>query len=280
MNERDSLLILDSSYERMMDESMRALEGTPISNRGPGSTVRLLLSIVNRFASEFYGTLKREHAQAFLSRAKDENVDLLGEALSCLRMPGETDDAYKYRISNQTLTLERANETAVRLAALSVEKVINVVMRPFATGAGSFAVYPVLDDPYDPDFESVMREMAVKLDEVKAYGVRATVLEPRLSRVELKGYISFGSSLNEVDRRLVQDRVTRRIREYIGELMPGDAIRINAIHRIVMDEDTRIADVEIYQFAIDGRAMLLVDQQSPWNVRFVEADGASAISFR
>lgn len=279
MEERQSLLIFDSSYNRLMEESLDALGNTAITNKGPGGVARLLLGIVNQHIGTFYQTLKKEHTQVFLSKASGETVDNIGYLLNCPRKSGEDDEAYKYRITQQTLTLERANETAVRLAALSVERVTDVVLKPFTHGAGSFSVYPILDNPYDPLYEDVLREMATALESVKAFGVRTAVLQPRLSRVELKGRITFGRNMSEMDRLLVQDRVTQSVRRYIGSLMPGDMLRINQLHRLVLDEDTSVADVEFYHFMIDGRAMLLVDQEPAWNVRYVEAEGTNAIAF-
>lgn len=279
MEERQSLLIFDSSYNRLMEESMEALGNTKITNKGPGSIVRLLLGIVNKHVSDFYTTLKKEHAQVFLSKASGDAVNQIGYLLNCERRTDESDEDYKYRITQQTLVLEAANETAVRLAALSVEGVVDVVTKEFTHGTGSFSVYPILNDPYDPNYDEVIREMGNALKSVKAYGVRAVVLQPKLARVELKGRMVFGRNLSDMDRKLIQDRVTQSVRRYINERMPGDMIRIGQIHRLVMDEDTSIADVEFTHFMIDGRAMLLVDQEPAWNVRYVEAEGATAISF-
>lgn len=279
MEERQSLLIFDSSYNRLMEESLEALGDTQLTNKGPGSITRLLLGIVNKHVSDFYDTLKREHAQVFLSKASGVAVDNLGYMLNCTRKEGESDENYKYRITRQTLVLEAANETAVRLAALGVDGVVDVVMKPYTHGAGSFSVYPILDDPFDPDTQLVLRQMTLALDKVKGYGIRATVLEPRLARVELKGRISFGRALSDMDRLLIQDRVTQSVRRYVNSLMPGDLLRIGQVHRLVMDEDPSIADVEFYHFLIDNRAMLLVDQEPAWNTRYIEGNAQNAISF-
>ena len=52
----------------------------------------------------------------------------------------ETDDNFRFRISNATLSAAMANETAVRLAALSVPGVANIVVQPYARGIGTFDI--------------------------------------------------------------------------------------------------------------------------------------------
>ena len=52
--ERESLLILDKSFNSLMEESLKGLDGTQISNNGPGGIARLLLSIVNKPIADFY----------------------------------------------------------------------------------------------------------------------------------------------------------------------------------------------------------------------------------
>lgn len=49
----------------------------------------------------------------------------------------ESDANYRYRLSNATLASEKANEIAIRLAALSVDGVADVIIRKYARGIGS-----------------------------------------------------------------------------------------------------------------------------------------------
>lgn len=276
--ERESLLILDKEFNQLMDESLRGLQDTSISNTGAGGIARLLLSIVNKPIADFYKSLKTEHAQAFLSKAKGGNIDLIGELLNCARYVGESDDDYKYRISKQTLTLEHANETAVRLAVLSVPGVSDVIMREYSYGTGSFSVYPVLDDPFAWDVD-MLNAVQAKLKEAKAYGIRSVIMQPRLSYVEMRGRLTLNKRVTEADRALISNDVTQTVRAYIAGLKPGEAISVNQINALILSVSTDIVSVEIHHFMINNRAMLVTDQEPSWNERYVEAPNSSSILF-
>jgi uncharacterized phage protein gp47/JayE len=240
--------------------------------------VRLLLSIVNKQLDTFYQTLKVQHTSAFLSKAEGNTIDMIGEIVDCVRFDGEDDDDYKYRISKQTLTMEKANETAVRLAVLSAPGVVDVIMREFTHGTGSFSVYPVFDDITDWSDE-VIAQIESNLKDTKAYGVKAVVLRPKLAYVEIKGRLVFDKKTSELDRALIQNQATQAVRQYINTLLPGDTIEIFTLRNRVLSLSASIMNMEIYQFTVNGKSMLVVDQESAWNERFTESSTLNAINF-
>jgi hypothetical protein len=276
--ERDSLLILDKQFDKLMADSLKDLGDTEISNEGPGGIARLLLAIVNKPIANIYKVLKVEQAQAFLSKATEGNIDLIGDIVNCERYAGEPDDEYKYRISRQTLTLERANETAVRLAVLSTPGVTDVIMREFSHGTGSFTVYPVLNNPFDWDAQ-MLSSIHDKLHETKSFGIRAIIMKPRLSYVELRGRLSLSKRMTDADRALIANNVTQAVRTYIGALKPGEQISINRINTLALGISADIISINIHHFLINNRAMLVVDQEPSWNERYIEAQNSNAISF-
>lgn len=275
---RESLLILNKSFDTIMDETMTALKSTPISNIGPGGIARLILGIVNGQLDTFYKALQVQHTQAFLSKATGDTIDLIGEIVSCQRATNELDDDYKYRISKQALTLERANETAIRLAVLSVSGVTDVIMKEYTHGTGSFSVYPVLDDPYSWNV-TLLNDVQAALKEARAYGTRAVILQPRLSYVELKARILFDKKASELDRVMIQNEATQTVRTYINGLKPGEKIEIHVIKDRVGTISPYVISTDIYQFLIQNKSMLIVDQEPSWNERYIEALNKDAIAF-
>lgn len=277
MEDRESLLLIDKSFDTLMAETLADLQNTSI-NDGPGGVARLLLSKVNEKLSTFYDALQLKHTEAFLSKAKGPTLDLIGELLNCTRLPGESDEEYKYRIHQQPLSLEKANETAIRLAVLSVPGVVDVVMREFTHGTGSFSVYPILNDPYTWNAE-LIAQIKQKIESVKAYGTRAVVMQPRLAYVELKGRLILDGKVSDMDKVLIQNDATQAVRQYINTLKPGEVLEIRKVINLVMNVSPYIMDVEIYHFMINNKAMLPVDQESAWNERFVEAPTPHSILF-
>ena len=277
MEDRESLLLIDKSFDTLMAETLADLQNTSI-NDGPGGVARLLLSKVNEKLSTFYDALQLKHTEAFLSKATGPTLDLIGKLLNCTRLPGESDEEYKYRIHQQPLSLEKANETAIRLAVLSVPGVVDVVMREFTHGTGSFSVYPILNDPYAWNAE-LIAQIKQKIESVKAYGTRAVVMQPRLSYVELKGRLILDGKVSDMDKVLIQHDATQAVRQYINTLKPGEVLEIRKVINLVTNVNPYVMDVEIYHFMINNKAMLPVDQESAWNERFVEAPTPHSILF-
>lgn len=268
------MLYLERNHAELNEISFKRLEeaGLGIS---AGRIAKLLLSIVNENVAEFYSTLKEQHVQAFLSYATGQSLDLIGELLNCPRESGEEDDDYRYRISKQTLSLARANETAVRLAVLSVEGVEDVVMRPFTHGTGSFSVYVVTNAPTAS--EDILEQVREKLEEFKAFGIRAEVYNPLLLPVELKVRLIFDKRVTDLDRKMIRAQAQQLIKEHIASLSVGNELDPMEIRSKILRLHEGIYDVDMYYFRIDGKPALLVPQKASWNERFVEAPVPDAV---
>jgi hypothetical protein len=273
--DRASLLLLDKSFSTLMNESLANLESTAISNGGPGGTARLILAKVNSHLATFYDTFTINHAQAFLSKAAGRSLELIGEVLNCVRFTNESDAEFKFRISNQSLSLERANETSIRLAILSVSGVRDVILKPFTHGTGSFSAYIVTNeaDPTDSLLESVRQALVG----VTAYGVKASVFKPRLAPVEIRVRLTFDQKVGDLDKTLIRNQMTQMARTYIATLKPGDQIVIKDLLKVMSAVSPSILNIEIYHFMIRNRPMLLVNQKTAWNERFTESSTAGSI---
>ena len=266
------------TLDQLMTQSMKRLNGTPITEIGPGGVARLLLAVMNENVAEFYETFGLNHAQAYISQATGNNIDLVGYALNCPRVTGEEDDAYKYRVCNQVLSIAAANETAIRLAALSVEGVKDVILKPYTFGTGSFSIFVVTDNPYTD--QSVIDAVETKVDSVKGYGIRFAVFIPNTIAVELKAMLIFNKGTDDATKKLVAAQVKQVIRDYVNSRMPGESIVINVLNELIIQASTTIYDYQITSFAINGRPVLPANQDSKWNERFIESSKPSAIDVR
>lgn len=276
MKDRESLLFIDKSYEQLMEETIRELDKTYINHNSPGSIVRLLLSKVNYQIAEFYQMFKQEHSRGFLSKASEETLDLIGALVNCKRRPSESEEEYKYRISRATTNNEKANKIAVRLAALSVSGVKDVLFKEFSQGSGSFSVYVLTDNP-TPSMQ-ILKQVEQAIDEVKAFGIRVHVLAPKLKPVEMKVKLVFDKNVTELEKRVVFEEARRKIRAYINSRHPGDTIEINELIKQIREINRNIMKIDFHVFTINGQAVYAVDQSSKWNERFIESESPNAIT--
>lgn len=160
----------------------------------------------------------------------------------------ESDSNFRYRIINSSLSAERANETAIRLAALSVAGVGDVKIKPYARGVGSYdmLVVPVEGIATDKMISDVQN--AINL--VQAVGVTGTAIKPTIVPVELEVRLIFTTGTNDVDREDIRGRVVTAIEKYIVNIPLGGAFILNELRQQIMDVSTKISDhtINCYYF--------------------------------
>ena len=262
--------------EQLNEESLAQLAGTPITEVSPGGIARLLLAIVNESLAGCYRALELAHLSAFVSTSSGATLDLIGQAVRCYRYPDQSDDEYRYRITKQNLVEATANGTAIRLAALSVPGVKDVVMHEFARGTGSGAVYVVIDDMTLKD--EILAQVAVNIEAVHGWGSRIELLTPDLITIELGLVVLFTQDTPEVDRQVIHSQIPAKVASYLNSLLPGQSLLIKEIDTLVRDLSSRIAEVRITSLKRDQRAITVADQNCRWNQRFVQAPTSQSVT--
>jgi uncharacterized phage protein gp47/JayE len=266
-------LLIQKSMIELMQSAMSRLANTPISETSAGGIARLLLAVFNnQLASDsdgLYKTLSTAHAQSFLSTADGGSLDLIGELLACAREVNEPDGDYRYRISKQTLTLASANATAIRLAALSVEGVKDVIMKPYTHGTGSGSLYVITDNPSQAAL--VLGQVQNAVEDVMAYGVRISTFSPLTLPVEIYARLIFDKKASDLDQRLVRNQATQALKDYVNSRGPGESLVINEMIQRLMQVSDLIHDVEIIRFSVSDRPVVVTNQSCIWNERFVES---------
>lgn len=275
-------LLVQKNMAQLMQTAMARLAKTPITETSSGGIARLLLAVFNeQLATDaadgegFYRRLELSHAQAYLSSAEGYSIDLIGELLACRRNPGESDGDFKYRISKQILSLASANATAVRLAALSVEGVKDVTMRPYTHGTGSGSLYVLSDDPRRA--AELISQVQAAVDEVAAYGVRISVFAPAVVPVEVYVRLVFSKKASEADQKMIRARATQTLKDYVNSRGPGEDLVVNEMIQRTMAVSDMVFDAEVVRFAVGGRPAVVTNQACGWNERFVESSMPNAV---
>lgn len=274
------MLVIDKTQKDVLNTALTRLkENSNINAYKPGDIAHEFLKIVSEIMGDedegFYPMLRLAHLNAFLSTASKDALDMIGILVSCKRRDEESDDDYRYRISKQVLVVANANETAVRLAALSVDNVKEVILKPYTHGTGSFSCYIVTDDPYGE--AEVLTQVKANLDKVKAYGIRVEVFKPKIIPVQLKAKIIYKKNVGDAEKPAISAQATEAIRDYINSRYPGEELIVYEIIQKVMEIDSRIYDMEFMEVRVKNRRALIVNQKSKWNERFFEAKVPRAI---
>ena len=178
------MIVLNTkTFEEVKDEATVDLTSVGFST-SPGSIAKLFLNIVNKNIANLYNTLTVNHLRAFVTTSDGEALDAIGVLLCCTRLKDETDDNYRYRITQQCLVLATSNETAIRLTALTVDGVEDVILKPYSMGAGSFTVIVLSNE--DVTNKGILDTVYQKLLKVHGYGRRYNVVSPTLTYVSIR----------------------------------------------------------------------------------------------
>jgi uncharacterized phage protein gp47/JayE len=161
----------------------------------------------------------------------------------------ESDTNYRFRIANQVLAAERANETAVRLALLSVPGVADIVLRPYARGIGSYDAIIRAVVPNTPD--SVIEACQESLARVQAHGISGLALKPRLTGLSFQVSVSWRAEATQSDRDQIRGNIQQALSDYINNLPIGEPFIVNEAIERVMSTDTRILNIGTAQQAFD-----------------------------
>ena len=152
----------------------------------------------------------------------------------------ESDSNYRYRLSNATLAAEKANEISVRLAALSVDGVADVIIKKYARGIGS---YDIIVTPTDGiATEALLSTVQTATDNVQACGMKGTVIAPTVVPVDIDVKLVFTDDATDYEKNVIRSNVVTSIEAYIVNIPVGDTFILNELRQQIMDVSAKIKD--------------------------------------
>jgi uncharacterized phage protein gp47/JayE len=160
----------------------------------------------------------------------------------------ELDENYRYRLMNATVSAERANEISVRLAALSVDNVADVIIRPYARGIGTFDIIVIPVQGIASD--SLIASVQSAVDAVKAVGIKATAIKPSIVPVNIEVSLVFVDNVTDYEKSQIRAEVKSAIENYIVSIPIGGTFIFNEMNQQIMDVSEKIKDnvVTCYYF--------------------------------
>lgn len=262
------------TYETLTQETEQRLLELNINNN-PGGIARLFLNIVNREIADLYETLSLNHANAFISTATGEALEAIGSMLNCQRQLGELDDEYRARITKQTQSLATANQTAIRLAALSVDGVVDVVLKPYVYGAGSFSLLVLIDALNTAD--DIMQRVRDVVEPIIGYGIKYEIIQPILKPVSLSLKLILKESVDTAKAQEIKYEVREAVRSYLLTRTIAEEITTAELTQRVMNVHSDISSFICEDMKINGVRVSFINQTCGWNERFTTSSEPDAI---
>lgn len=261
------MIVLNTkTFEELSSEATADLAAVGF-NTSPGAIAKLFMNIVNKNIANLYNTLTVNHIRAFVTTADGAALDAIGVLVQCFRLKDETDDNFRYRITNQCLTLATSNETAIRLTALIVDGVKDIILKPYSMGAGSFTVIVLSDE--DVTSSGILETVRQKLLDVHGYGIRYNVVSPTLTYVSIKQRLHLDANLSDIEKQEIKYDVQLALIDYFSNLKIGENIVIDKITQVIMNVSDKILQESNMAFYINGEKALYVNQSCRWFERFI-----------
>lgn len=250
----------------------------------PGGTAKLFADIIAKNLAEFYDTLELNHVQAFVTTATGEFLNAIGKLLACERPIGEVDDNYRKRITSQCLSLSKANETSIRLAALGIKYVDDIVMKKYSNGPGSFTVMPIISSSAKVEDDTLNKVQKAILD-VCSYGEKVIIKLPTLKYVKLSISLTYSNNLTDTEKQSLAVAVRTNIIDYINSISIGDALIINELTKVIMQttlnntkDNNEIVNYACNLLKVNDEVCLFINQGLRWDEKFQVSTDTDAIT--
>lgn len=178
----------------------------------------------------------------------------------------EDDDNYRFRISKAVTAAEKANETSIRLAALSVAGVADVEVIKYARGLGSFDLIVIPLEGLASD--TLIASVQTAVDGAEAYGIKGTVIRPDVISVNIELSLSFTSSITDKERVTLRESVRQALENYIVNIPIGGSFIYNKFVDVVMNVSPHIINFEVNCYYFRGVPHLRTDVPSLYGELF------------
>lgn len=251
----------DERLQKMLD---RLQKNTSITMTSAGGIARSMLEIFNEEFDDILETLDLNLVLGFLSTSSGVFLDYIGALLNCSREANETDDNYKYRISQQVNTVAAANQTAIRLKVLAVSGVKDVILNQFEKGAGTFTVY-VVSDEIDPS-QSLLDSVKAVVDDVKGFGIYSEVKGLDVVSVNIKARLVTDVA-NPAEILSIQYDATTAAKNYLNNIIGTETAYMSVLSSEMLNSNSKIRSVEIVELLINNEIKLVRDFSIEWNQR-------------
>lgn len=261
-----SVLLLNKDFKTIQDKAEEYFKEVGISTT-QGSISNLFSSVINSEISEFYETLTTSQKQAFVSSATGEYLDAIGKLVNCERESKETDDNYRYRITQQIPNTASANLKSVQNAALKVKGVDSVIPIPFSKGSGSFDLYIVNND--GSISETILENVRNEVEKVAGYGINYNISEPKYKKINFKLKILFKNTVLYIDKDEIIEKLRQYIFVYINSLGIGEPFNLNKFTSVIMNSNENIANFICEEFKIDNKKCTFTNQYIKRNEKFI-----------
>lgn len=173
--------------------------------------------------------------------ASSDSLKVTNSAAIVTGKDSESDTNYRFRLSQRTLSTEQANLTAVRLAALSVPGVADILIDRYARGIGTFDV--VIRSIAPSVSTSLLSAVQAAIESVEAVGDRGIARAPEEVGLEIRYTLIYRENIPADEKALIEISTTNAVEDYVNNLAIGEDFIVNEVVQRVLQVDDRIKNI-------------------------------------
>lgn len=160
------------------------------------------------------------------------NITQLGTSLKCTNRYSidngderESNESYRYRLLQVFKSREKATKVAVRLAALSVPGVSNILMVSAEQGPGTSTIYVKgITSTVSPALLNTVSEV---VQSVSAEGIRFYILSPRITGMDFVLVPNWSRNTTEDQKQEQYRNMRNRLEEILNETEIGEPVYLS-----------------------------------------------------
>lgn len=153
----------------------------------------------------------------------------------------ESDENYRFKIQQQTISGEAGNFSAIRLNLLSVSGVADVVRVKYPRGV---ATADWLIKAVTPEVPERLIDLAQDaIDEKESSGLENIARAPVTIGLQLQFSITYRSRLEDQIKELIKTTTRRKIIEYVNNLDIAESLVIDQLTKVILNADERILSI-------------------------------------
>lgn len=160
----------------------------------------------------------------------------------------ESDENYRFRIVNLFTSSAKANDTSLRLAALSVPGVADAIIRNYEYGIGSTGLFIISESPIVS--QGILNAVQQAVNNTKSSGEHVMVSAPEYRAFKMEVVLQFTPTTPAGDKDIILEQVKENIIDYVNNLEMGDEIVINEIRQIIQQTSDNIYDHEFVKLGL------------------------------
>lgn len=197
-----------------------------------GSILDIYNTVLGEVGALIYEEIDRNRTPHIWSSLEGQQLDDTGTMLNLPRKVDESDNNYRYRLMNWTLSNEASNYTAINDALLLPTYASNIEFRPKVHGCGTAVCY-VIPKEYTTDYiTNSLWEAQQIVESIASPSLYVQYIVPRIIGIRLQCYMT--SATGDIDT--IHANIESKVLEYINNIPPYTYLQIGQINRIGLNE--------------------------------------------